>query len=226
VLEIRGLVARYGPVTAVRGIDLDVGRGEIVAVVGANGAGKSTALRSIIGQHRDRSGQISIDGQRVSLRGGAVTAARAGIAIVPQGRRLFASLTVSEHLDLAASRRQARKMTIDDALELFPNLARRLGVRAGLLSGGEQQMLAIARAALLGPSFILMDEPTEGLAPTIVDSVVALVEQLPERGMGVVVTDQQPGGALVALAGARYEMVRGELRPAEVPFEARVEAVS
>jgi branched-chain amino acid transport system ATP-binding protein len=211
VLEVRGLTARFGPVTVVRGIDLDVPRGEIVAVIGANGAGKTTALRSIIGQHRDRSGSIAVDGGAVSLRGGAVTAARAGIAIVPQGRRLFASLTVGEHIDLAVSRSRAGAMTADEALELFPNLGRRLKVRAAQLSGGEQQMLAIARAVLLGPSYVLMDEPTEGLAPVMVDSVVGLVERLPARGIGLVITDQQGAGPLAHLSSRCHEMIRGEL---------------
>ena len=221
MLEVRGLEARFGPVVAVRGIDLDVRPGEIVALVGANGAGKTTALRGIMGQHRDRIGTISINGAQVPLRGGAVAAARAGLAIVPQGRKLFASLTVEEHLDLSASRFRGResRMRIDDALELFPNLASRRRVRAGLLSGGEQQMLAIARAALAGPEYVLMDEPTEGLSPPMVAGVAALVEKLPAFGMGVLVTDQQAAGALVRLATRRHEMSRGEIVPLDRPAD-------
>jgi branched-chain amino acid transport system ATP-binding protein len=232
VLEVRDLTARFGPVTVVRGIDLDVDRGGVVAVVGANGAGKTTALRSIIGQHRDRAGSVTVDGSGVPFGGGAVAGARAGIAIVPQGRRLFASLTVAEHLDLAASRARRGSMAVDEAMELFPNLARRRKVRAAMLSGGEQQMLAVARAVLLGPAYVLMDEPTEGLAPSMVDSVVGLAARLPARGIGVLVTDQQAAGPLVELSTTRYEMDRGELarigcssqppRPAATPSSALV----
>lgn len=222
MLEVRGLVARFGPVVAVRGIDLDVRPGEIVALVGPNGAGKTTALRAIMGQHRNRIGTIGINGAQVPLGGGAVAAARAGLAIVPQGRKLFTSLTVDEHLDLSASRIRGRKgrMGIEEAFELFPNLASRRRIRAGLLSGGEQQMLAIARAVLASPAYVLMDEPTEGLSPPMVAGVAALIEKLPVFGMGVLVTDQQAAGALVRLANRRHEMSRGEIvahdRPADV----------
>lgn len=221
MLEVRGLLARFGPVVAVRGIDLDVRPGEIVALVGANGAGKTTALRAIMGQHRDRTGTVSVNGAQVPLRGGAVAAARAGLAIVPQGRKLFASLTVYEHLDLSASRIRGRerRMGIEDAFALFPNLESRRRVRAGLLSGGEQQMLAIARAALASPAYVLMDEPTEGLSPPMVAGVAALVEKLPAFGMGVLVTDQQAAGAFVRLATRRLEMNRGEIVQLEQPAD-------
>lgn len=214
MLEVRTLSARYGAVPAVRVVDLDVAPGELVAIVGPNGAGKSTLLRSIMGQHGEHSGTVVVDGADVSGVG-AVGAARAGIAIVPQGRRLFPSLSVDEHLHLSRSRAAAGAITIDEVIEFFPGLGWRRSVRASALSGGEQQMLAIARAVLMGPRYVLMDEPTEGLAPMVVDSVARLVEHLPTVGIGVLVSDQDDS-ALVQRAARTYDMVRGEVavRPA------------
>ncbi len=216
MLEVRDLTARYGAVQAARGIDVTLERGEVAVLVGANGAGKTTLLRSIMGQHADCDGTVSIDGRVVGPRG-AVAAARAGIAIVPQGRRLFTSLTVAEHLDLSASRACASAMTPAEVEEFFPSLGRRGSVRAVSLSGGEQQMLAIARAILLGPSFVLMDEPTEGLAPSIVENVVSLIAHLPTLGMGVLVAEQHDG-VLTATAERTIRIERGSiLHPAVEP---------
>lgn len=209
MLEIRNLTARYGAVHAARRIDLTLERGEVAVLVGSNGAGKSTLLRSIMGQHTDCDGTISIDGRVVGPRG-AVAAARAGIAIVPQGRRLFASLTVAEHLDLSASRAGASAMTAAEIEEFFPSLGRRRNVRAVSLSGGEQQMLAIARAVLLGPSFVLMDEPTEGLAPSIVENVVSLIAHLPTLDMGALVAEQHDG-VLTTTADRTIRIERGSI---------------
>ena len=222
MLEVRALRARYGSVQAVRGIDLDVGPSEIVALIGPNGAGKSTALRSIMGLHRDRDGQICVEGTDVG-NGSAVTAARAGISIVPQGRRLFPSLSVEEHIAMATSRAKPGAMSPTELLQFFPGLDRRRKVRAAALSGGEQQMLAIARATLLGPTYLLMDESTEGLAPSIVENVVRLVEHLPTLGIGVLVTDQDDG-ALVVSASRRYEMDRGVIVGGGLPAAARSSA--
>ncbi|MGD9700878.1 MAG: ABC transporter ATP-binding protein [Acidimicrobiia bacterium] len=209
MLEIIGLSARYGAAVAVRSIDMDVAPGELVACIGPNGAGKTTLLRAIMGQHAARDGAVTVDGRRLGA-GGPTDAARAGIAIVPQGRRLFPSLTVDEHLAIAVSRARPDGMGTAELFEYFPSLARRRRVRAASLSGGEQQMLAIGRAALLGPRYILMDEPTEGLAPAIVSNVAGLVEQLPKRGIGVVVTDQH-AGPLVRGADRTYHMDRGSM---------------
>ncbi len=214
MLEISGLIARFGPVIAVRDAALAIAPGETVAIVGPNGAGKTTLLRAIMGQHVDRDGEIVADGVRLD-RAAPTMAARAGIAIVPQGRRLFPSLTVREHIGLSASRSRAKaRFTEHDLFEFFPGLARRLDVHASLLSGGEQQMLAIGRATLLNPSYVLMDEPTEGLAPSIVDNVTALIERLPALGMGVVVTEQTKSPLISSVR--RLSMDRGTVgQPAD-----------
>lgn len=184
------MTARFGPVIAVRDATLMVAPGETVGIVGPNGAGKTTLLRVLMGQHTDRDGEIAVDGTRLDTATPTVSA-RAGIAIVPQGRRLFPSLTVREHIELSVSRSRSRaRFTERDLFDFFPGLARRLDLRASLLSGGEQQMLAIGRATLLNPRYVLMDEPTEGLAPSIVANVTALIEHLPSLGMGVVIAEQ------------------------------------
>ena len=190
VLEVNGVTARFGPVIAVRDATLAVAPGETLGIVGPNGAGKTTLLRALMGQHADRDGEIVVDGTRLDTVAPAVSA-RAGLAIVPQGRRLFPSLTVREHIDLSVARSGSRaRFTERDLFDFFPGLARRLDVHASLLSGGEQQMLAIGRATLLDPRYVLMDEPTEGLAPSIVANVTALIEHLPSLGMGVIVAEQ------------------------------------
>ena len=209
MLEVRALRAGYGPVEAVRGIDLVVRARAVTVLVGPNGAGKTTALRAIMGQHRQATGTITVSGERVPL-GNPVRACRAGLAIVPQGRRVFATLTVDEHLDLASSRGRQGAMTVAELTTFFPGLDRRRRVRAQSLSGGEQQMLAIARALLLGPSVLLMDEPMEGLAPAIVNNVMELISYLPSRDIAVVVTDQQ-GGPLTEIADDVRVMDRGTL---------------
>lgn len=214
MLEVRRMSAQFGMVEAVRDISLSVAPGQIVALTGPNGSGKTTALRAIMGQHHDAVGDVLIDGQRIGPAG-AVRAARAGIAIVPQGRRLFPSLTVAEHFDLAVSRARSGAMTQSELGEYFPGLLRRLPVRARALSGGEQQMLAIARAVLVGPRFVLFDEPTEGLAPAIVENVVTLIEQLPRRNIGVLVTDQHES-RLTEPATVHYRIDRGAIHTQEI----------
>ncbi|MGE0140774.1 MAG: ATP-binding cassette domain-containing protein [Ilumatobacteraceae bacterium] len=212
MLEIAGLTARFGPVNAVRDVSMSVEPGELCAIVGPNGAGKTTLLRAVIGQHADRDGSIRVDGAAVRVAS-PTAAARAGVAIVPQGRRLFPTLTVREHVELSAGRaaRGARRFGVDDLFAFFPGLARRLDVRAAMLSGGEQQMLAIGRAALLSPRYVLMDEPTEGLAPAIVGNVASLISHLPSLGMGVVITEQSD---VAWIDGARtVAMRRGTIEP-------------
>lgn len=209
MLEVKALSARYGAVIAVRSIDLSVATGNIVALVGPNGAGKSTALRSIMGQHLEQEGSVVVDDTDVSQRG-AVIASRSGLAIVPQGRRLFATLTVEEHYMLSGSRASDDAMRPEEIEEFFPGLARRRSVRSASLSGGEQQMLAIARAVLTGPRYILMDEPTEGLAPSIVENVAAMVQHLPRRGIGVLITDEH-NGPLTHTADELIHIDRGSI---------------
>lgn len=220
MLEVTGLDAFYGDATALRGVDLFVGDGEIVSVVGPNGAGKSTLVNAIAGLHRSRRGRIAMDGVDV----GAVSGHRVcehGIAIVPEGRRLFARMTVRENLDLGAYRRAARA-TRDDRLawvyELFPRLHERMGQQAGSLSGGEQQMVAIGRALMAQPRLLLLDEPSLGLAPVVVDEVFEVIRTIHAAGVSVLLVEQNIDRALV-ISSRGYLLIEGSVAlegPADV----------
>ena len=190
LLELDGVEARYGPVQALRGITLEVAEGEVVAVLGANGAGKTTALRAISGTVR-RSGRISFGGK--PLHGGPEAVARAGIAHVPEGRGTFTELSVLENLRLGAYTRRERNVRadVDRVAQWFPWIRERSGQQAGTLSGGEQQMLALARALMARPKLLLLDEPSLGLAPMIVREIFRIVGELNEReGLTVLVVEQ------------------------------------
>jgi branched-chain amino acid transport system ATP-binding protein len=223
LLELDDLEAHYGPVQALRGVSLTVGEGEVVAVLGANGAGKTTTLRAISGTVA-RSGAVELDGKQ--LRGGPEAAARAGVAHVPEGRGTFVELTVTENLRLGAYTRRDRKLKDDIArvTEYFPWMAERGGQRAGTLSGGEQQMLALARALMSRPRLLLLDEPSLGLAPLIVREFFRIVRELNEsEGLTVLVVEQDARIALqsssrayvlevgrVALAGKSEQLQNDE----------------
>ena len=197
LLELRGVEARYGPVQALHGVSLAVPEGQIAAVLGANGAGKTTTLRAISGTVR-RSGEISLAGER--LRGGPEAAARAGVAHVPEGRGTFTELSVQDNLRLGAYTRSDRagiKGDLDRMGEWFPWIAERRDQAAGTLSGGEQQMLALARALMGRPKLLLLDEPSLGLAPLIVAEIFRSVRELNERdGLTVLVVEQNARIAL------------------------------
>ena len=186
-LELRDLEVAYGGVAAVRGLSLTVAPGELVGLIGPNGAGKSTALHAVMGLVPARGGEIRF-GDR-SLRGRSPESiARAGIALVPEGRRLFAELTVDENLRLGlAARPRSNGIDADiaDVAELFPIVEEFRDRQAGALSGGQQQQLAIARALVARPSILLLDEPSLGLAPTVVDLVFSTLKTISERGIGV-----------------------------------------
>jgi branched-chain amino acid transport system ATP-binding protein len=202
LLELDGVEARYGPVQALRGITLEVAEGEVVAVLGANGAGKTTALRAISGTVR-RSGRISFGGK--PLHGGPEAVARAGIAHVPEGRGTFTELSVLENLRLGAYTRRERNVRadVDRVAEWFPWVRERSGQQAGTLSGGEQQMLALARALMARPKLLLLDEPSLGLAPMIVREIFRIVSELYERvGLTVLVVEQDARIALRSAARA------------------------
>ena len=204
LLELDGVAARYGPVQALRDVSLVVREGEVVAVLGANGAGKTTTLRAISGTV-SRSGAIELDGKE--LKGGPETAARAGIAHVPEGRGTFVELTVNENLRLGAYTRSSRsaKADINRIAEYFPWIAERGSQRAGTLSGGEQQMLALGRALMSRPRLLLLDEPSLGLAPMIVREFFRIVGELNEKeGLTVLVVEQD---ARIALAASRRAYV-------------------
>ena len=196
LLELDQLEAHYGPVQALRDVSLTVSEGEVVAVLGANGAGKTTTLRAISGTVA-RSGSIELDGKE--LRGGPEAAAKAGIAHVPEGRGTFVDLTVTENLRLGAYTRRDRKVKEDIARvsEYFPWMVERGGQRAGTLSGGEQQMLALGRALMSRPRLLLLDEPSLGLAPMIVREFFRIVRELNEKeGVTVLVVEQDARIAL------------------------------
>jgi len=224
LLELRGVEARYGSRRALQGVSIAVGEGEVVAVLGANGAGKTTTLRAISGTVKT-SGDIVFEGRR--LRGGPEAAARRGIAHVPEGRGTFVDLTVRENLRLGAyvrRDRSARKDDYDRVLERFPVLRDRLDQRAGTLSGGEQQQLALGRALMQRPKLLLLDEPSLGLAPLLVGEIFRVVAELNEReGLAVLVVEQNANLALerssrayvlevgrVAVAGTSAELRRHE----------------
>jgi branched-chain amino acid transport system ATP-binding protein len=203
-LRVRDLRSGYRQGEVLHGVDLDVGPGETVAVLGRNGAGKSTLLLTLMGLVRPAGGSVLLDERELS---GARTdrIARAGIALVPQGRRIWPTVTVDEHLTLARRRRETPLWTLDRVWDLFPALAQRRRQLAGHLSGGEQQMLAIARALVTGPQVLLLDEPSEGLAPAIVDRIGEIVHAITDAGVAVVLVEHDlhlvfdVAGAIVVL---------------------------
>jgi len=204
LLELRDVEARYGPVRALGGVSLAVEDGQIVAVLGANGAGKTTTLRSISGTVK-RSGQILFDGKPLGRRG-PESVARLGVAHVPEGRGTFAEMSVEENLKLGA---YVRRGSLDDDVarvsKYFPWIATRLSQHAGTLSGGEQQMLALARALMSHPRMLLLDEPSLGLAPLVTREIFRIVSELNEReGLTVLVVEQN---AAIALEVASYAYV-------------------
>ncbi len=209
LLELEDVHARYGPVRVLHGISLEVGDGQIVALLGANGAGKTTTLRAISGTVR-RDGRIRFSG--TALGGGPDAAARLGIAHVPEGRGTFAEMTVWENLRLGAyTRRGTLKDDFARVLSYFPWLDDRRGQQAGTLSGGEQQMLALARAFMQRPRLVLLDEPSLGLAPLLVTEVFRIVKELNEsEGLTVLVVEQNAHIAL-QLASTAYVLEVGRV---------------
>ncbi|ETK36484.1 ABC transporter ATP-binding protein [Microbispora sp. ATCC PTA-5024] len=216
-LEVSGLEVRYGPVRALRGVSLAVPAGSVVAVLGANGAGKSTLLRAVSGTLRFHRGAVTAGS--VSYAGAPLTGlpaaavVRRGVVQVPEGRRVFARMTVAENLRagaLGARDRTAAARARERVLELFPVLAERARQRAGLLSGGEQQMLAIGRALMARPSALLLDEPTLGLAPLTAARVADAIREINAAGTSVLLVEQNAATAL-SLASRAYVLEVGEV---------------
>jgi branched-chain amino acid transport system ATP-binding protein len=191
LLAISGLRAGYGSTEILRGVDLIVGPGEIVAVLGSNGTGKSTLNRTISGVMRASQGAIRFDGAAIERERPAVIVAR-GLIHVPEGRRIFPNLTVRENLDLGAYRRaRARRETNRSRVfSIFPRLAERQGQRAGTLSGGEQQMLAIGRGLMAEPRLLILDEPSLGLSPLLVEELFALIKTINAEGIALLLVEQ------------------------------------
>jgi branched-chain amino acid transport system ATP-binding protein len=202
LLELKSVEAHYGPVQALRDVSLTVEEGQVVAVLGANGAGKTTTLRAVSGTVK-RTGEVALAGR--PLRGGPEAVAKAGIAHVPEGRGTFTELTVLENLRLGAYTRRDRdvKTDVERMGAHFPWIERRADQRAGTLSGGEQQMLALARALMSRPRLLLLDEPSLGLAPMVVREIFRIVRELNEQeGLAVLVVEQDARLALAAASKA------------------------
>jgi len=195
MLEVRGLVAGYGAADVLHGIDLAVTDHEILCVMGRNGAGKSTALKAIMGLLPARAGEVRLDGVRIDTLP-AHRVPRTGIGYVPQGRRLFGALTVAENLEIGLMTRGSGPETRERVLALFPRLRARLDQAAGTLSGGEQQMLAIGRALCLEPVLLLLDEPTEGLQPTTIALIRETIARLRSEGIATLLVEQRVDAAL------------------------------
>jgi branched-chain amino acid transport system ATP-binding protein len=220
LLQLEALDVRYGRVAAVRGLTLEVAAGEIVGLIGPNGAGKSTTLHAITGLIPSASGDVRLAGR--SLRGRRPEAiARAGIALVPEGRRIFGDFSVEENLrlGLAARRGNGAAAALEGVYELFPVLAEMRRRHAGALSGGQQQQLAIGRALVAGPDVLLLDEPSLGLAPTIVELVFDALAAIRDRGVTVLLVEQR-AQRTVAFADRTYVLGNGELRMTLTPADA------
>ena len=209
LLEIKGLNAYYGPAHVLQGLDFTVGE-RPVSIIGRNGMGKTTMCHSIMGMHPRVSGSVRFGGLEL-LGKPSYKIARAGLALVPQGRRLFGSLTVEEHLKIVAGRAKGNGgWTAGRVYELFPRLADRRKNDATQLSGGEQQMLAIGRALLLNPKLLIMDEPSEGLAPRIIDELVQTIHRLAQGGVRILLVEQNLGVA-TSVAERHLVMVAGRI---------------
>ena len=206
ILELKSISVKYGNIAAVQQLDLIVYAGEIVTLIGSNGAGKSTTLRTISGLLRPVSGEVIYQGRTINgIPGHEVV--KLGICQSPEGRKIFHRMTVSENLDLGAYTRKDTAKIAEDrerVLDLFPRLRERISQKAGTMSGGEQQMLAVARALLGNPTLLLLDEPSMGLAPVLVDLIFETIERIRDQGVTVLVVEQN---ALAALEIADYAYV-------------------
>jgi branched-chain amino acid transport system ATP-binding protein len=212
MLKLSGVHTYYGSIHAVKGIDLEVHEGEIVTLIGANGAGKSTTLRSINGLNHPRQGTIHFQGRDITDVA-AHDVVKAGISQSPEGRRLFPHMTVLENLDLGAFQRTDRhklREDLDRVYDLFPRLNERKSQKAGTLSGGEQQMVAIGRALMARPKLLMLDEPSMGLAPIFVERIFEIVQEINSQGTPILLVEQN---ALMALdvASRGYVMETGKI---------------
>lgn len=211
MLEVDGITTRYGAITALHGASLEVRAGELVALVGPNGAGKTTLLNSVAGLLRPATGSIRFEGQEITGMEPAALV-RKGLALVPEHRRIFKDLTVEENLRLGGTTASAadRKRRLEEAADLFPVLRTKWSTSAGYLSGGEAQQLAVARALMSDPRLLLLDEPTMGLAPTLVDVVFDLLQRLREQGRTMLVVEQN-ATRILQLADRGYLLRTGTM---------------
>jgi branched-chain amino acid transport system ATP-binding protein len=213
LLEVKGLAVAYGGIAAVKGITLEARAGQAVSLIGANGAGKTTTLRALSGLLKARTGSMRFEGAEL-LNAPAHRIARLGIAHVPEGRQIFANMTVAENLRMGAYLAPgAREIEVrrERVLTRFPRLAERLGLLAGLLSGGEQQMLAMGRALMGRPKLLLLDEPSMGLAPLFVEEIFRIIAELKAEGQAILLVEQNASAAL-DISDYAYVLENGQIR--------------
>ncbi len=212
MLTLSAASVSYGPVMAITGVTITVGEGETVGLLGANGAGKSTILRAISGLVPLRSGSITFDGADIASMP-AYKIVEHGIAHVPEGRRVFPEMTVQENLEVGAyipSAKAERRRSLELVYEIFPKLAGRRSQAAGTMSGGEQQMVAIGRGLMLKPRLLMLDEPSLGLAPVVIDSTFQAIQKIHALGMAILLVEQNASRAL-SLVSRAYVLERGEV---------------
>ena len=212
VLELRNVSTHYGLVSVLRNVQVEIYPGEMVCLLGGNASGKTTTLKTILGYVKPSEGEVFVDGEPVSGMPTSEVVAR-GVSMVPENRRLFANMTVSENLDLGAFQRRDRAKVAEDrerVLEIFPRVRERLKQRAGTLSGGEQQMVAMCRALMADPKVLLMDEPSMGLAPVLVEQVFEIIQQIRALGRTVFVVEQNANMAL-SIADRGYVIQTGQV---------------
>ncbi|MDR1642427.1 MAG: ABC transporter ATP-binding protein, partial [Clostridiales bacterium] len=211
MLKVENLVVAYGGITALSSVSFDVPDNQIVALIGANGAGKSTALRAIIGLTKPKSGSISWNGESIYGQDSQKIVAK-GITLTPEGRRVFANLTVLENIKIGAYLRKDAEIKKDQdwIFELFPILEKRSWQKAGTLSGGEQQMLAVARSLMSKPKLLMMDEPSLGLAPIVVSSIFSIIKKIRSNGVTILLIEQNANMAL-KIADKGYVLETGKI---------------
>lgn len=211
-LKVTDLVVNYGIVPAVKGISFSVARGKITTIIGSNGSGKSTTMKALTGLLPSQSAGIELFGENISHTETDVLV-KQGLVLVPEGRRLFKSMTVTENLQMGAFQRSdkvAIARDFEQTLEYFPALREKLNVRAASLSGGQQQMVAVARALMAGPKLLLLDEPTIGLAPAIVDTIAEIIQSIAKAGVEILLVEQNAEIAL-EISHYAYILERGEV---------------
>ena len=213
MLKVDNLEVAYGNIKAIKGLSLEVNQGEIVTLIGSNGAGKSTTLRAISGILKPRSGSITFNGERIDGVEGHEVVAK-GICQSPEGRRIFPKMSVDENLDLGAFLRNDKAAIAADrerVLDLFPRLKERIDQKAGTMSGGEQQMLAVGRALMGSPKLLLLDEPSMGLAPVLVDMIFETIEKINKQGTTILLVEQNALAAL-NVADRAYVLESGSIK--------------